>query len=491
MTTTIGRVSPVSLKNQDLFRQACFVDGAWIKGNRWLEVDNPFDGESVGRVPDLGRAEAHKAIDAAYRAFCAWHRSSADKRELILLRWHDLLLSHAHDVATIMTMEQGKPLREALQEVEYAASYFRWFAGEARRTYGETMPGDSSDSRLTVVKQPVGVVAAVTPWNFPAAMVARKIAPALAAGCTVVLKPSELTPFTALAIAALGEVSGVPSGVINVVTGAPGAIGDCFLENPAVRKLTFTGSTAVGRMLAARSMDSFKRVSLELGGNAPFLVFADADVKAAVEAGVKTKFRNAGQTCISPNRFLVHQDVYEQFAAAFLEATLKLRLGNGFSTEVDVGPLISAKSVSKVQQHLDDAIRLGALRLTPDVTPNGRLFRPTVIGGVTPDMLIFKEETFGPLAGLTRFQSETEALELANRSSSGLAAYVFTRDLARSIRVSDALECGMVGLNTASISSAVIPFGGIKDSGLGREGSRYGIEEYLNIKAVKTLSSSV
>jgi succinate-semialdehyde dehydrogenase/glutarate-semialdehyde dehydrogenase len=470
----------------ELLREAAYIDGRWVEGARRLDVVNPATGRRLGSVPDLGGDETRNAVAAAHRALPAWRGRSAKERAAVLRRWFDLMVAHAEGLARLITAEQGKPLAEARAEAAYAAAFIEWFAEEARRAYGDVIPGHLADKRLMVLRQPVGVVAAVTPWNFPAAMITRKAGPALAVGCTMVVKPSELTPFTALALAELAQEAGVPPGVFNVVTGQAGPIGEVLTGDPRVRKFTFTGSTAVGKMLAARCMGTVKRVSLELGGNAPFIVFDDADLDRAVQGALASKFRNTGQTCVCANRLLVQSGVHDEFARRLAEAVRRFVAGDGLQGATDQGPLINRAAVEKVERHVADARARGGAVLTGGARlPVGpQFYAPTVITGVTPDMLLAREETFGPVAGLMRFETEAEAVALANDTAAGLAAYVFTRDQSRSWRVSEALEYGMVGLNTGLISTEVAPFGGVKESGLGREGSRYGIDEYLDSKLV-------
>ena len=473
---------PVALARPELLCRSAYVDGRWIDGDATLAVSNPATGAVIGTVPDLDGAATRDAVAAAERALPAWRARSAKERSEILHRWHDLIVAHREDLARILTSEQGKPLAEARGEVGSTAAYFEWFAEEARRIYGEVIPANQTDRRLIVTRAPVGVVAAVTPWNFPSSMIARKVAPALAAGCTIVLKPSELTPFSALALAVLAEEAGVPAGVFNIVTGAPAPIGDVLVGDPRVAKFSFTGSTAVGKQLAARCMATVKRVSLELGGNAPFIVFADADLGAAVAGAMIAKFRNAGQTCICANRIFVEAPVYEAFAARLAERAAALRLGDGLADGTDQGPLINAAAVDKVARHLRDAVERGARMLTGGGTAEGSFFTPTVLAEVDPQSLLCREETFGPLAALIRFEGEAEAVALANEGRAGLAAYVYTRDMARSYRMAEALEYGMVGMNTGIVSTEVAPFGGVKESGLGREGARHGIDDYVEVK---------
>ena len=476
----------VGLSDPGLLRQAAWIGGREREGASWIEVTNPATGARLGRVPDLGADAAQDAVAAARAALPAWRGLTARARSVLLRGWHDRVLAARSDLARLLTAEQGKPLAEAEGEIAYAAAFIEWFAEEARRAYGDVIPGHQADRRLLVLKQAVGVVAAVTPWNFPAAMVTRKVAPALAAGCTVVLKPSELTPFTALALARLAAEAGVPDGVFNVVTGAPEPIGEVLTGSPDVAKFTFTGSTAVGKRLAAACMGTVKRVSLELGGNAPFIVFDDADLDAAVEGLMASKFRNTGQTCVCANRVYVQAGVYEAFAAAVAARAGALRVGDGLAGPTDQGPLISAAALEKVERHVADALAGGARVLAGAQrrAGDGLFYAPTVLAGVAPEALLNREETFGPVAGLVRFATEDEVLALANASRAGLAAYVFTRDGARGWRMSEGLEAGMVGLNTGLISTEVAPFGGVKESGLGREGSRYGLDEFLESKTV-------
>ncbi len=474
----------LKLTAPELLRQAAYIDGKWVQGRATIAVHNPASGGLLGTVPALGAAETASAVEAAHRAFGSWRQLAASARAVILRRWFELMMTHGEDLARLMTAEQGKPLSEARGEITYAASFIEWFAEEARRAYGDIIPGHLTDKRLLVIKQPVGVVAAVTPWNFPAAMITRKVGPALAAGCTVVLKPSELTPFSALALAHLAEQAGVPAGVFNIVTGEPTDIGQVLTADPRVRKFTFTGSTRVGKMLAARCMDTVKRVSLELGGNAPFIVFDDADVDAAVEGAMASKFRNTGQTCVCANRLLVQAGVYGRFAEALSQRVAAMVVGDGLAGDTQQGPLINEAAVQKVERQVQDATSRGGRVLTGGERICGLFYKPTVITGATPEMEFFREETFGPLAALVKFDTEADAVRLANDTNAGLAAYVFTRDLSRSLRVSEALEYGMVGLNTGLISTTVAPFGGVKESGIGREGSMYGMDEYLDIKLV-------
>ena len=449
-----------------------------------LKVNNPATGEVLGTVPMMGEAETRRAIEAAKNAFADWSRKPAKDRSVLLRRWHDLMLANIDDLGKLMTAEQGKPLTEAKGEVAYAASFIEWFAEEAKRVYGDTIPSPWNDRRLVVIKQPIGVCAAMTPWNFPAAMITRKAGPALASGCTMVAKPASATPYSALALAALAERAGIPAGVFNVLTGSSKAIGGEMTSNTDVRKVTFTGSTEVGRLLMRQSADTIKKLSLELGGNAPFIVFDDADLDAAVEGAIISKYRNAGQTCVCANRLYVQAGVYDAFAQKLVAAVKKLKVGNGFEPGVLQGPLIDRAAVEKVEEHIQDAVSQGA-----SVLLGGKrhalgqtFFEPTVLGDVTPKMKIAREETFGPVAPLFRFETDEQAIQLANDTEFGLASYFYSRDIGRVWRAAEGLECGMVGINTGLISNEVAPFGGVKQSGLGREGSHYGIEEFVEIK---------
>ncbi|CAD7340980.1 NAD-dependent succinate-semialdehyde dehydrogenase [Sphingomonadales bacterium 56] len=479
---------PHNLFRPDLLKEAAFIDGLWVEGAAKISVTNPADGSVLGTVPNLGAEETKRAITSACQAQGEWRKLAAKARGTILRRWGELMLAHQEDLATILTLEQGKPFTEAKGEVIYAASFLEWFAEEARRINGELIQPHASDRRLAVRKEPVGVVAAVTPWNFPLAMITRKAGPALAAGCSLVLKPSELTPFSALALAVLAEEAGVPAGIFNVLTGDAAPIGEVMTTDPRVRKFTFTGSTGVGKMLAAQCMSTVKRVSLELGGNAPFIVFDDADIESAVEGALMSKFRNTGQTCVCANRFLVQDGIFDVFSRRLAERVSQFVVGAGMSGPTDQGPLIDGRAVAKASVHVDDAVARGARILTGGyaIKGEGNFFLPTVLADVPAEALLCKEETFGPIAGLVRFISEGEAIEMANDTPAGLASYVYTRDLDRSIRVSESLEYGMVGLNTGLISTEVAPFGGVKESGLGREGSHWGIDDYIELKVVCT-----
>lgn len=476
----------LKLKNPGLLREQAYLDGRWVDADDGgtIDVTNPATGDTVARVPRMGAAEARRAIEAANRAWGPWRRRTAKERAAILRRWNDLMLANADDLAAIMTAEQGKPLAEAKGEIGYAASFIEWFAEEGKRVQGDTLASPAADKRIVVLKEPIGVCAAITPWNFPAAMITRKAGPALAAGCPMVLKPASATPLSALALAVLAEEAGVPPGVFSVLTGGSSDIGGEMTSSPLVRKLTFTGSTETGRALMRQSADTIKQLSLELGGNAPFIVFDDADLDAAVQGAIASKFRNAGQTCVCANRIYVQAGVYDAFAGKLAEAVRRLKVGNGMDEGVEQGPLIDEAAVKKVQEHLQDAVDKGARILTggkPHAL-GGTFFEPTVLTGATPQMQLSREETFGPVAPLFRFESDEEAVRLANDTEFGLASYFYSRDIQRVWRVAESLEYGIVGINTGLISNEVGPFGGVKQSGLGREGSRYGIDDYLVIK---------
>lgn len=478
----------LQLQRPELLRQQAYINGQWCdaaSGNT-IAVDNPATGEVIAHVPSLTAEETRAAIDAADAALPAWRARTAKERATILRRWYELMLANQEDLARLMTAEQGKPLVESRGEIVYAASFLEWFAEEGKRIYGDMIPSPLADRRFLVMKQPIGVCAAITPWNFPSAMITRKAGPALAAGCTMVLKPASQTPLSALALAVLAEEAGVPAGVFSVVTGSAGTIGSELTSNPTVRKLTFTGSTEVGRVLMRECADTIKKVSLELGGNAPFIVFDDADLDAAVVGALASKYRNAGQTCVCANRLLVQDGVYDQFAEKLAAAVAGLKIGNGLEEGITQGPMIDEKALQKVEEHIADATEKGGEVIAGGKRHalGGRFFEPTIIKHVTPAMKVAKEETFGPLAPLFRFSTEQEALAMANDTEYGLAAYFYTRDLGRTFRVSEGLEYGIVGVNTGIISTEVAPFGGIKASGLGREGSKYGIEDYLEIKYV-------
>jgi len=476
----------MQLKDSTLLRQQCYVNGAWVAadGGGTADVGNPATGERLGTVPQFGVAETRRAIDAAAAAFPAWAARTAKDRATLLRRWHDLMLANVDDLAVLMTAEQGKPLAESRGEIAYAAAFIEWFAEEGKRVYGDVIPGHQPDKRILVLRQPVGVVAAITPWNFPAAMITRKAGPALAAGCTFICKPAMQTPYSALAMAELAQRAGIPPGVINVITGPASVLGGELTSNPIVRKLTFTGSTEIGKKLMAQCSTTLKKVSLELGGNAPFIVFDDADLDAAVQGAIASKYRNTGQTCVCANRLLVQEGVYETFVAKLVDAVRKLRVGDGLQGATEQGPLIDAKAIAKVEEHISDALNKGAKVALGGHRHalGGTFFEPTVITQVKPNMLVAREETFGPVAPVFAFKDENEAIRLANDTEFGLASYFYTRDLARAWRVAEALEYGIVGLNTGIISTEVAPFGGIKESGVGREGSKYGVEDYLELK---------
>ncbi len=478
----------LNLKDPSLLRQQCFINGEWCSAddNSVIKVSNPATGESLGSVPHMGAAETRRAIDAANAAWPAWRKKSAKERAVILRKWNDLMLANADDLALIMTAEQGKPMAESRGEIVYAASFIEWFAEEGKRVAGDTLASPWPDRRIVVTREPIGVCAAITPWNFPAAMITRKAGPALAAGCPMVVKPAELTPFSALALAVLAERAGVPKGVFSVVTGDSKSIGAEMTGNPIVRKLTFTGSTQVGRLLMEQCAPTVKKLSLELGGNAPFIVFDDADIDAAVEGAIASKYRNAGQTCVCANRLYVQDGVYDAFAQKLVAAVGKLKVGDGTEPGVTQGPLIEEKAVLKVEEHIADGLAKGAKLLIGGQRHalGHSFFQPTVMTGVTSDMRVASEETFGPLAPLFRFKTEDEVIAMANASEFGLAAYFYARDIGRVWRVAEALESGMVGVNTGLISTEMAPFGGVKQSGLGREGSKYGIDDYLVIKYI-------
>ena len=477
----------MQLRDPQLLRDQAFIAGTWSGAAADYAVTNPASGAELGRVPDMGTLETRRAIDAAQAAWPAWRALTGKERAAVLRRWYELIMANIDDLATIMTSEQGKPLAEARGEVAYGASFVEWFAEEGKRVYGDTMPAPTSDRRIVVLKQPIGVCAAITPWNFPSAMITRKVAPALAAGCTVVVKPAEQTPLSALALAELAQRAGFPPGVLNVVTASAASaplVGGELTSNPVVRKLSFTGSTEVGRLLMAQCAATVKKVSLELGGNAPFIVFDDADVDAAVAGAMASKYRNAGQTCVCANRLLVQDGIYEAFARKLAEQVGGLTVGSGFDAGTTQGPLIDAQALEKVEAHVADAVGKGARVLTGGKrhARGGTFFEPTVLADVTPDMRCAREETFGPVAPLFRFRDEAEAIALANATEYGLAAYFYARDVGRVWRVAEALEYGMVGINVGIIANEVAPFGGVKQSGIGREGSKYGIEEYLELK---------
>jgi len=476
----------IRLNDQSLFRQQCYIDGAWCDADSRSTIDvvDPANGGVIGTIPKMGAAETRRAIAAADAALVAWRSKVAKERSVILRKWFELMLANQDDLALLMTTEQGKPLAEAKGEIAYAASFIEWFAEEAKRTYGDVIPQHQPDKRLVVIKQAVGVCGLITPWNFPAAMITRKAAPALAAGCTVVIKPATQTPYSAFALAELAERAGIPKGVINIVSGSASEIGAELTSNATVRKISFTGSTEVGSLLMKQSAASIKKLSLELGGNAPFLVFDDADLDAAVDGAMASKYRNAGQTCVCANRILVQDSVYDAFAKKLSEKVAALTVGRGTDEGVIIGPLIDEKAVAKVQEHIQDAVSKGA-----KVTVGGKahklgglFFEPTVLTGVDTSMKVTKEETFGPVAPLFRFKTEEDGVAMANDTEFGLAAYFYARDMGRIWRVGEGIETGIVGVNTGIISNEVAPFGGVKQSGIGREGSHYGIDEYLEVK---------
>ncbi|WP_223443337.1 MULTISPECIES: NADP-dependent succinate-semialdehyde dehydrogenase [Pseudomonas] len=476
----------MQLNDPKLFRQQAYIDGVWVDADngQTLKVNNPATGEIIGSVPKMGATETRRAIEAADKALPAWRALTAKERANKLRKWFDLMMANQEDLARLMTLEQGKPLTESRGEIAYAASFLEWFGEEAKRVYGDMIPGHQVDKRLMVLKQPIGVTAAITPWNFPSAMITRKAGPALAAGCTMVLKPASQTPYSALALAELAERAGIPKGVFSVVTGSAGEVGAELTGNPIVRKLTFTGSTEIGRQLMVECAKDIKKVSLELGGNAPFIVFDDADLDAAVEGALISKYRNNGQTCVCANRLYIQDGIYDAFVEKLTAAVARLNIGNGLENGITTGPLIDAKAMAKVQEHIDDAVSKGA-RVVAGGKPHalgGTFFEPTVLVDVPRNAAVAKEETFGPLAPLFRFKDEAEVIAMANDTEFGLASYFYARDLSRVFRVGEALEYGIVGVNTGIISNEVAPFGGIKASGLGREGSRYGIEDYLEIK---------
>ncbi|HET9750552.1 MAG TPA: NAD-dependent succinate-semialdehyde dehydrogenase [Casimicrobiaceae bacterium] len=478
----------LELADTSLLREKCYIDGQWVGADdgATMPVVDPASGALVGTAPLCGAAETKRAIDAANRAFPAWRAKTAKERSAILRAWAASMLEHADDLARILTAEQGKPLAEAKGEITIGAAYVEWFAEEAKRVYGDVIPTIANDRRLVVVKEPVGVCGAITPWNFPSSMITRKVSPALAAGCTVVIKPAEATPFSAFALAVLAERAGFPPGVLNVITGDAPAIGGELCANPIVRKLSFTGSTEVGRLLMKQVAPTIKKISLELGGNAPFIVFDDADLDAAAEGAMVSKYRNSGQTCVCANRFFVQESVYDAFAERLAKKVGALKVGRGTEPGVTQGPLINAEALAKVEAHLSDARSRGAKVAIGGKRHalGGTFYEPTVLTGVTPQMRIFREETFGPVAPLIPFRDDAEVVELANRSEFGLASYFYSRDIGRVWRVAEALEYGMVGVNTGLITTEVAPFGGVKESGLGREGSKYGIDEYVEVKYI-------
>lgn len=473
-----------TLKDPTLFKQQCYLNGEWISGTDTTPVTNPATGELLGHVPRMGREHARTAIEHANQAWGAWRKKTAKERANILRTWFNLMIENADDLALILTSEQGKPLAEAKGEILYAASFIEWFAEESKRIYGDTIPTVAMDKRIMVTKEPIGVCVAITPWNFPSAMITRKAAPALAAGCPMIVRPADLTPFSALAMAELAHRAGIPAGIFQVITGKSSELGAEFTENPTVRKLTFTGSTEVGRKLMAQCAPTIKKVSLELGGNAPFIVFNDADLDAAVEGAIASKYRNAGQTCVCANRLYVQSGVYQAFAEKLAQAVAKLNVGNGLEAGITTGPMIEEKAVLKVEEHIQDATQKGAKIILGGKRHSlgHTFFEPTILTDVTQNMLVAREETFGPLAPLFKFETEEEVIGYANDTEFGLASYFYSRDIGRIFRVAEALEYGMVGVNSGLISNEVAPFGGVKQSGLGREGSKYGIEDYLTIK---------
>ena len=475
---------PFKIANKKLFREQCYIDGRWVNADKrgTIDVVNPVNDKKLGTIPNMGAAETRAAIKAADAAWPAWRALTGKERAVILRRWFDLMMANQADLAAIMTAEQGKPLAESLGEIAYGASFVEWFAEEGKRVYGDTIPGHARDKRIIVLKQPIGVVAAITPWNFPNAMITRKCAPAMAAGCPVVVKPATMTPYSALALAELAEQAGIPKGVFNVVTGSAREIGGELTSNPTVRKLTFTGSTEVGKVLMRQCADTVKKVSLELGGNAPFIVFDDADIDLAVEGAIASKFRNTGQTCVCANRILVQDKVYTEFTRKLAKAVQKLKVADGFTPGAQQGPLIDDAAIAKVKEHIDDALSKGAQIVTGGRRKGKRFFQPTVMADVTPDMMCAREETFGPLAPVFRFRTERQAIRMANDTEFGLAAYFYGRDVSRVWRVAEALEYGIIGINEGIISTEVAPFGGVKESGIGREGSKYGIDDFVEIK---------
>ncbi|MEE2997684.1 MAG: NADP-dependent succinate-semialdehyde dehydrogenase [Pseudomonadota bacterium] len=476
----------LDLKDPNLFREACYINGEWVGAgsNETIDVSNPATGETLGTIPKLGADETREAIEAANKAYPLWRAKTAKERAVVLRKWFELIIENQEDLAKMMTAEQGKPLKESLGEIVYAASFIEWFAEEGKRIYGDTIPQHAPGKRIIVTKEPIGVCAAITPWNFPAAMITRKCGPALAAGCTMVVKPATATPYSALALAELAERAGVPKGVFSVVTGSSGAIGGEMTSNPIVRKLTFTGSTEIGKLLMEQCAGTIKKTSMELGGNAPFIVFNDADLDEAVEGAMASKFRKTGQTCVCANRLLVQDGVYDEFSEKLTAAVEKMRIGDGLRGETEQGPLIDMAAVEKVEEHIEDAVAKGAKVISGGSRHDlgGSFFQPTVLSEVNTDMKVTREETFGPVAPPYRFDTEAQALDMANDTEFGLAAYFYSRDIGRIWRVMESLEYGIVGVNEGIISTEVAPFGGMKESGTGREGSKYGIEDYLEIK---------
>jgi succinate-semialdehyde dehydrogenase/glutarate-semialdehyde dehydrogenase len=477
------QIEPIELMTR-LKKEACLIGGEWVTGEHWIDVDDPATGAVIGRVPKLGREETERAIAAAEKAMGPWAKLTAKERARTLRRYYELIMQHQDELAAILTQEQGKPLAEARGEIAYAAGFIEWFSEEAQRVYGDVIPSHAPDKRIVVLKQPIGVVAVITPWNFPAAMITRKIGPALAAGCGVIIKPASQTPFTALALGVLAEKAGLPTGLLNIVTGSATEIGKVLTASETVRKLSFTGSTDIGALLYAQSAPTIKKLSLELGGNAPFILFDDADLDAAVAGAMQSKFRNAGQTCVCANRIYAQSGIHDEFVRRLTAATIALKVGPGTEAGVQIGPLIDDKAVAKVQEHIADATAKGAKIVTGGSAHalGGRFFTPTVLTGATAEMLVSREETFGPLAPVFRFRDEEDVIVQANDTPFGLAAYFYARDIGRIWRVAERIEAGIVGVNTGLISTELAPFGGIKASGLGREGSKYGIEDYLEIK---------
>ncbi len=476
----------MQIKDQRLFRQQCYVNGAWIDADskETFKVNNPFDNSTLGVVPKFGRNETRRAIEAANAAYPAWRAMTGKERAAILRRFYDLMIENADDLATILTLEQGKPLAEAKGEIMYSASFLEWFGEEAKRVYGDIIPQNVKGRRIVVVREPIGVIGAITPWNFPSAMITRKIGPALAVGCTAVVRPASQTPYSAFALAELAERAGVPKGVLNVITGSATEMGAEMTSNPIIRKVSFTGSTEIGKLLMEQCAGTVKKMGLELGGNAPFIVFDDADLDAAVQGAIASKYRNAGQTCVCANRLLVQEGVYEAFSKKLIEAVSKLKIGNGLDAGVTQGPLIDVKAVEKVEEHIADAVAKGATVAYGGKRHalGGSFFEPTVLTNVTTSMLVTREETFGPLAPLFKFKTEEEAIKMANDTEFGLASYFYSRDIGRIWRVAEGLEYGIVGINEGIISTEVAPFGGVKESGLGREGSKYGIDDFTEVK---------
>ncbi|MEA2779834.1 MAG: succinate-semialdehyde dehydrogenase / glutarate-semialdehyde dehydrogenase [Rhodospirillaceae bacterium] len=487
MQQAVKKSAPsLALKDPSLLRQQGYINGKWVNADsgKAIDVTNPATGEVLGTVPNMGNAETRRAIEAANAAWPAWRRKTAKERANIMRKWFNLMMENQEDLAMLMTAEQGKPIAESRGEIAYGASFVEWFAEEAKRVYGDTIPQHQADKRLVVIKEPIGVVAAITPWNFPNAMITRKCAPALAAGCPVVIKPATQTPLSATALAELAERAGIPAGVLNVVTGSASAIGGEMTSNPLVRKLSFTGSTEIGKLLMAQCAATVKKVSLELGGNAPFIVFDDADLDAAVEGAIASKYRNTGQTCVCANRLLVQDNVYDRFAEKLTTAVGKLKVGDGLKGETHQGPLIDMKAVQKVEEHIADAVKKGARVIAGGKRHalGGSFFEPTILADVNPQMAVAREETFGPVAPLFRFSTDEQAVQMANDTEFGLAAYFYSRDIGRIWRVAEQVEYGIVGINTGIISTEVAPFGGMKESGIGREGSKYGIDDFLEIK---------